>query len=381
LTFTNLLLDIKYSNPKIVLLYRFHIVVLVVNLFAIFIDIANDRYVNSLVEAVAIVFLSANLIFLCRFHKLKLTAYIFVFTISIALLVLIYINHFASMSIVFILLMPLTTLLFLNLKESLYVTLLLFGTIAMLLYFEYLNNSENIIAHNPKALFNLAYTAVIIYVVGLLYHFSILKTFDELDASNHQKAILLKEVHHRVKNNLNVIASIMGLHESTLSGKEREELLKSKSRIEAIALVHEMLYKDDKFENIDFNTYMHRLTDLLLGMYANEQEILVDIKSDDIKIPLSVMVQLGIMINELFTNSIKYAFANKRGNISIELQQYSDEYLLIYADNGKGCPSLDELLKSKSLGIRLIHLTARQLKGTIEVVNDNGLKYKIRFRT
>jgi two-component sensor histidine kinase len=380
LIFTNLLLDIKHSNPKIVLLYRFHIVVILVNLFAIFIDIANDRYWNSLVEAIAIIFLFFNLVFLYRSHKLKLVAYIFVFTISTALLTLIYINHFASMSIVFILLMPLTTLLFLNLKESLYFSLLLVGTMAILLYFEYLNNSENIIAHNPKALFNLAYTAIIIYVVGLLYHFSILKTFDELDASNHQKAILLKEVHHRVKNNLNIIASIMGLHESTLSGKEREELLKSKSRIEAIALVHEMLYRDDKLESIDFNAYMKRLTNLLLGMYAGEQEITVDIKSNNIKMSLPVMVQLGIMINELFTNSIKYAFLNNRGNISIELQYHSNEYILIYSDDGKGYLFLDELLKSKSLGIRLIHLTAKQLKGSVEVLNEEGLKYKIRFK-
>ncbi len=380
MTFTNLLLDIKHSNPKIVLLYRFHIVVMLVNLLAIFIDIANSRYENSLVEAATIIFLFFNLISLRHSYKLKLVAYIFVFTISIALLTLIYINHFASMSIVFILLMPLTTLLFLNLKESLYVSLLLFSTMAMLLYFEYLNNSENIIAHNPKALFNLAYTAVIIYIVGLLYHFSILKTFDELDASNHQKAILLKEVHHRVKNNLNVIASIMGLHESTLSGKEREELLKSKSRIEAIALVHEMLYKDDNFESIDFNTYMNRLTNLLLGMYAGEQVITVDIKSNNIKMSLTVMVQLGIMVNELFTNSIKYAFLNKKGHINIELQYHNDEYMLIYSDDGRGCSSLDELSKSKSLGIRLIHLTAKQLKGKVEILNEKGLKYKIRFK-
>ena len=380
MTFTNLLLDIKHSNPKIVLLYRFHIVVMFVNLLAIFIDIANERYENSLVETITIIFLFFNLIVLYRYKKLKIVAYIFVFTISIALLVLIYINHFASMSIVFILLMPLTTLLFLNFKESLYVSLLLFSIMAMLLYFEYLNNSENIIAHNPKALFNLAYTAIIVYIVGLLYHFSILKTFDELDASNHQKEILLKEVHHRVKNNLNVIASIIGLHESTLIGSEREELLKSKSRIEAIALVHEMLYREDDFESINFDTYMNRLSSLLLGMYAGEQEIRVDIKSNNQKISLTVMVQLGIMINELFTNSIKYAFTNKKGNIDIELQHNDDEYLLIYSDDGRGYSPPEELLKSKSLGIRLIHLTAKQLKGDVKISSEKGLKYKIRFK-
>jgi len=374
------MLDIKHENHKIVLLYRFHVVVIIINLFAIVMDTFSGKYLNVYTEIFAVSILFFNLLYIHKKAKLQIAAYIFIVTISSMLFTLIYINQFASMSVVFILLLPLTTLLFLELKQSFFITILMFGIMALLLYFEFLNNPDNVLVQNSTALYNLAYTAMIIYTFGLLYHFSILKTFKELDTSNHQKALLLKEVHHRVKNNLNVIASIIGLQESTLEGKEKEELLKSKARIESIAIVHEMLYKHDDFENIVFEAYMHRLSQLLLSMYADADQIKVHIKSDIESMSLNVMVQLGIMVNELFTNSIKYAFNDNKGDIYIELQHTADEYLLTYYDNGKGHASPEELLKSKSLGIKLIHLTAKQLKGYVTITSQQGLKYVIRFK-
>ena len=375
------MLDIKHDNHKVVLLYRLHVVVMLVNLFAIPIDTFAQRYNNLYIELFVIIALFFNLHYLRKENKLRSSAHIFILTISITLFTLIYINNFATMSVVFILLLPLTTLLFLNLKESLLMTIFLFIIMGLLLYYESLNNPSNLLAQNPTALFNLAYTAIIIYIFGLLYHFSILRTFKELDESNHQKALLLKEVHHRVKNNLNVIASIIGLQENTLKGKEKEELLKSKSRIESIAIVHEMLYRHENFESIDFEAYMHRLSNLLLEMYASNKSITVHIKSDVKNMSLNIMVQLGIMINELLTNSIKYAFKSDQGLINIDLHHNAADYILTYSDNGIGHASPEELLQSKSLGIKLIHLTARQLKGTVEISSAKGLQYKIRFKT
>ncbi len=339
-----------------------------------------QRYGNVCIELTTMVILFFSLLYLRSAEKIQLSAHIFIATVSIALFILIYINHFATMSVVFILLLPLTTLLFLELKESLIITALLFLAMSLLLYVEYLNNPSNPLTQNAQALFNLAYTAIIIYIFGLLYHFSILRTFKELDSANHQKALLLKEVHHRVKNNLNVIASIIGLQENRLEGKEKEEFLKSKSRIESIALVHEMLYRDENFESIDFDAYMHRLSDLILGMYASDKNIHINIQSDTKKISLNVMVQLGIMVNELLTNSVKYAFPKGEGSITIGLRREEEEHLLIYSDNGIGNPSPEDLLKSNSLGMKLIYLTARQLKGSVELSSPQGLKYEIRFK-
>lgn len=354
--------------------------VVIINLLAIFIDLFVGRYSNALIESSVVVVLFLNLWYFHLKGKLEESAYIFISVISIALFTQIYINHFATMSVVFVLLLPLTTLLFIRLKHSIFIVIFLFLIMIFLLYMEYLYNPSNPLIQNTQALFNLAYAAIIIYVFGLLYHFSILKTFDELDASNRQKELLLKEVHHRVKNNLNVIASIVGLQAKTLEHKEKEELLKSKTRIESISMVHEMLYKYNDFENIDFYDYMHRLSDILLGMYSNNKNITLTIVTTKKKMPLEVMVQLGIMTNELLTNSIKYAFEKDSGNIRIELQNEDKHYKFIYSDDGIGSQEPVKLLESKSLGIKLIHLTARQLNGSVKLSSPNGLKYEIEFK-
>ncbi len=376
---THFLLDLKHDDHKIVLLYRFHVVVIFLNTIAVFIDTYRQHYTNVIIELTVIALLFFSLLYLRYTGRLKISAHIFIVTVSIALLLLIYINHFATMSIIFILLLPLTTLLFLELKESFVITALLVAGISLLLYIEHKYNPGNPLTQNTQALFSLAYTAIIVYIFGLLYHFSILKTFKELDIANHQKALLLNEVHHRVKNNLNIIASIIGLQKNRLKGKAREELLKSKTRIESIALVHEMLYREENFESIDFSSYMQNLSNLIIGMYAAPEEIEVDIKSDTKEIPLNIMVQLGIMAHELLTNSIKYAFEKDKGIITIELKHDDGAYLLVYSDNGIGVKSPKDLPKSNSLGIKLIHLTARQLGGDVTITSPRGLKYEIRF--
>jgi two-component sensor histidine kinase len=273
----------------------------------------------------------------------------------------------------------LSTLIFLSLKESLFLTILYVITTIFLLYLEHLNNPSNLLAHNFNALFNLAYTAIIIYVFGLLYHFNILRTFKELDDTNQQNVLLLKEVHHRVKNNLNMIASIVGLHSNTLEGKEQEEMLKTQNRIESIAIVHEMLYRHENFAQINFERYMKQLSKLLLSTYASNKQITINIKSNTQYLPLEIMVQLGIMVNEFITNSIKYAFPNNEGKINISLSHTEDGYLLIYQDNGIGHETPQALLKHKSLGIKLINLTAKQLKGSVETSSPGGLKFEVRF--
>ena len=371
--------QLKQRDQKTVLLYRFHLMVILINLIAVAIDIATQRYQNLFVEMAIVLILSVNVWFLLQKGSIEKVAYVFLATLATGLLILIHVNHFATMSVVFILLIPLMTMLFIPFKYSLLLELLLFMLMGVLLYVEYLENPGNPIVQNPMALFTLAYTAIIIYLFGLLYHLSIQYTFTELDEANLQKEFLLKEVHHRVKNNLNVISSIIGLQENTLEGKAKEELIKSKSRIMSISLVHEMLYQHENFESIEFIPYMKRLSDLLFGMYGNEKGISVNIGSDVASLPLTAMVQLGIMVNELLTNSIKYAFEEEKGKIDISLNKDENAYLLTYSDNGIGNENPETLLNSKSLGVKLIYLTTKQLKGSLKISSPKGLKYEMRF--
>ena len=367
----------RFPEHKAVLLARFYVTVIVVNLIAMVIDAFAGRAGNALIEAASFVLLSAGL---WRFHasgRLRAAAYYFFAVVAAALLGLIWLNHFATMSVVFVLLLPLTILLFVRLRVALLAEAVMAAVMAGLLYLEWLNHPENPLVQNPHALFNLGYAAAIIFLFGLLYHFSILKTFDELDAANRQKEMLLKEVHHRVKNNLNVVASIVGLQAHTLPESRREHLLASKARIESIAMVHEMLYRAEDLEHIDFAAYMRRLAQLLIGM-AGRREITLEIRGEA-ALPLDVMVQLGIIANELLTNSLKYAFEERGGKITVALEETPEGYRFLYGDDGKGSDDPEALVQGNSLGLKLIRIAVRQLHGTMQVSGEGGLRYEIAF--
>lgn len=368
-----------YDDAATTLLHRLHVSVIFVNLIAVGIDSYLGRYHNALIELFVFVALLVTLWRLNRYQRMQEAAYSFLVITSVALLGLIYLNHFATMSVIFVLLLPLTTLLFLRLRVTIITAAILFMAFAGLLYFESLTNPQNLLVQDYNALLNLLYALLIVYTFGILYHLSIMKTFDELDASNHQKALLLSEVHHRVKNNLNVIASIVGLHANMLTGREKEELVKSKSRIESIAMVHEMLYRCDDFEHVDFAVYTRRLGELLLGMFTDKERVRITVEAEAQLLPLDVMIQLGIIINELVTNSIKYAFKEGEGRIVIGLKRLDGCCILSYRDDGIGVEDTQRILKGKSLGIKLVHLAVRQLNATMQMKSENGLRYEIGF--
>jgi two-component sensor histidine kinase len=190
---------------------------------------------------------------------------------------------------------------------------------------------------------------------------------------------LLKEVYHRVKNNLNVIASMIGLQARILKNDEREHLLKSKHRIESIAMVHEMLYRSNDLEHVDFQAYMQKLASLLLRMYGAEK-IDVRIEGEHAGLELDTMVQLGIIVNELLTNSVKYAFEKTQTpEVYISLIKDEKGYVFIYKDNGKGVDDIETLTQGHSLGLKLVQLSVRQLNGDMHISDKNGLQYEIRF--
>jgi len=379
---SSLLLAKQHYDVKTVLLYRFHLVLIVVNIIAILIDTGAQRTPNVWIETGISLLLLINVRYLLKTKRLQTAAVLFLIIVATGLFIQIWISHFGTMSVIFVLLLPLTAMPFIPLQYVFMIEATMIAVMAAILHQEYLLNQGNPIFQNPKALFHLGYTALIIFLFGLLYHFSIRKTLDELDTSNKQKELLLKEVHHRVKNNLNVIASIIGLQAAQLGKGEREELVKSKVRIESIAMVHEMLYRSDDLSGIDFASYVRKLSDLLLNMYGEQHTVSIDIKANNITLPLETMIQLGIMINEMLTNSIKYAFRQQTDHndlVTMTLYKEAEVYHFCYEDNGQRVSNTEGLMQSRSLGIKLIHLTVKQLGGTLAISSPEGLKYDIRF--
>jgi two-component system, sensor histidine kinase PdtaS len=207
----------------------------------------------------------------------------------------------------------------------------------------------------------------------------------ELSESIDEKQILFKEVHHRVKNNFQIISSLLNLQQGIEENAHAKKVLvDAQGRIQSMSLVHEMLYRRNEVKRIDFRTYTEELVSSIIRSYSNEK-VKVDsvIRCSDESFDLELAVPLGLMLNEAVTNSVKYAFAGRStGHIDISLQQQQgDNYLLVIKDDGIGIPS--EIINGdkETLGIELISILSAQLGGSVEFLNVHGTEVRILFST
>lgn len=200
----------------------------------------------------------------------------------------------------------------------------------------------------------------------------------QIEASLAEKETLLKEIHHRVKNNLQIITSILNLQIRKTDDPTIIEALKdSQSRVRSMALVHEHLYKGKDFAHIDLGNYIQALAMGLFQSYeAAKQGIRFDLNIRDIYVDINTSVPLGLMCNELITNSLKYAFREKKdGKISITATEDPQALTFIVADNGTGMPEGITLENQTSLGLRLVSLLTSQIKGTVVIDRTEGTKF------
>jgi two-component sensor histidine kinase len=209
-----------------------------------------------------------------------------------------------------------------------------------------------------------------------------------LQNSLSEKEVLLKEIHHRVKNNLQVISSLLYLSSKKIKDKSVQDMFKeSQNRVKSIALVHERLYQSKDLGKIDFKEYVTRLTDDLFRSYAvNQSVIKLIITINNIFISIDTAVPCGLIINEIISNSLKYAFPeseelNKSCEIKIEFERdENNESLLSISDNGIGLPPGMDIRKTKSLGLQLVDTLIDQLEGTLEIDLNSGTKYRFKFK-
>ncbi|MBU3028333.1 sensor histidine kinase [Zobellia galactanivorans] len=201
----------------------------------------------------------------------------------------------------------------------------------------------------------------------------------------NERDTLLKEIHHRVKNNLQVITSLLSLQSSFINDEKIKALFRySQYRINSMAIIHEMLYKSNDLSRIDYGRYVNQLaTTLIASMKGRNKIIDLKLEAEELHLNLDTSVPLGLMINEIITNSLKYGFKNKdKGLITIKFEkaQYPN-YLLHIGDNGSGFSETVNFRNTKSLGLKLIHMLSLQLKGNIEKDNsEEGTHYIITFQ-
>jgi PAS domain S-box-containing protein len=200
--------------------------------------------------------------------------------------------------------------------------------------------------------------------------------------SLREKEILLKEIHHRVKNNLQVVSSLLYLQSQQLKNPELMELFKvSQNRIRSIALIHEKLYQSYDLVFVDFAQYVNSLIIVLKESFNLEDELIdVHVESNNIRLDISKAIPCGLIINELITNSIKHAFKDKKkGIISIELKLEQNKYLLTVKDNGIGLPASLNLSEQKTLGLKIVENLVYQLNGKFTIEVNHGTQFNITF--
>jgi len=208
---------------------------------------------------------------------------------------------------------------------------------------------------------------------------------EQIKASLKEKEILLQEIHHRVKNNIQVISSLLKLQSNNIDDEQVKDALKaSQSRVYAMSAIHETLYGAENLSEIDLKPYLSTITKALVQTYSfNQGNVKLNIESDEIRLNIEKASPLGLIINELITNSLKYAFPVDRGGEVVVILETLDhkELKLIIKDDGVGMPVDFDWRNSNTLGLQLVRtLVENQLDGSIDMENENGTKFIINFK-
>ena len=204
-----------------------------------------------------------------------------------------------------------------------------------------------------------------------------------LKKSLEEKDVLLREVHHRVKNNMQIISSILRMQSRNIDDPKLKDVLQeSQNRIHSMALIHENLYNNESLANIKFSNYIKSLSGNIARTYANQNaNIRFNYQMDDAYLSIDTAIPCGLIINELISNSFKYAFIDSsNGIISIIFKELEkNKFQLIVSDNGIGISPKIDITKTKSLGMKILHKLVQQIDGTLQSNFSNGTKFTITF--
>jgi PAS domain S-box-containing protein len=198
-----------------------------------------------------------------------------------------------------------------------------------------------------------------------------------------EKDILLREIHHRVKNNLQIVHSLLDLQSGQISDAAARDMLRvSWSRIRSMALIHQTLYASNDFAKIDFSQFLDSLIPILVESYGiDSSRVSVRVDADPVRLPIDAAVPCGLVVNELITNAFKHAFANReRGEIRVALTRLaSNEAVLTVSDDGVGIPDHIDIASTSTLGLQLVSLLADQLGGSITLRRCNLTQLTLTF--
>ncbi len=203
----------------------------------------------------------------------------------------------------------------------------------------------------------------------------------ELDAKNRQNELLLKEIHHRVKNNLEMVKSLIALQSAKLEdGASKEAMLASQNRVQSMGIIHQKLYQGENLGSIEMKDYFMNLSEGVLDTFNAEEKVKIECAMDQLNLDVDTAVPIGLIVNELLTNALKYAFPDGvKGQINISLVKENNDLLLKVTDNGIG-KTEGSKPKGTGFGTQLIQLLTQQLNGTISEEHSNGTAVFFNFK-
>jgi len=367
---------LKQFHYKELFLVGFYLSFIVITLIASVIDFVIANYFDFMLD---LIFATVGVLFFIYFLRSRnrtIAARAILWIASTIVFIFVYHSAF-DMSIMFTLLLPIVAFILMPPRE-IFLNMSLYYAILIALFINgYMTYEHNDILHNAKTMSSYFIASLFVIAFGLFYNYAIEESHRALEKANAQKEILLKEIHHRIKNNLNIISSILGLQKLESNHPHIDRIVEqNRLRIESISLAHETLYRSDDLENIDFSAYVNRLAEQILFSAAQEDRIHLHVSAQAITFPLEIMVKLGIILNELITNSLKYAFDSDKGTITITLEHDQQNYLLKYSDSGSNMTSSKS---EDSLGLNLVTMTIDQMEGTLQNDPGNPYHYTIRF--
>ncbi len=207
----------------------------------------------------------------------------------------------------------------------------------------------------------------------------------EIAASLREKEVMLREIHHRVKNNMQVISSLLRLQSQTIENKTaQDKFIESQNRIRSMSLIHDSLYRSEDLSLIDYGTYIRNLTSHLMSIQnAQTSRISLKVDAENIRLDINRAIPLGLIINELVTNALKHAFQDQQqGNITVSLSKTDNSYLVLkVSDDGSGMPPKVDFREAGTLGLQLVKDLSDQLRGTLNVrpVESSGTLVELTF--
>jgi len=197
-----------------------------------------------------------------------------------------------------------------------------------------------------------------------------------------EKELLLKEVHHRIKNNMNTMVSLLLLQSRTLKDLPAIAALQdARSRMQSMGMLYDRLYRSENFREISMKDYLPPLIDEIVRQFPGRDRVTIETETADFLLTAEVLSPLGILVNELVTNAMKYAFTGRdEGVIRVSASLKDNQATLVFEDNGIGIPESVDITASTGFGLQLVALLAKQLKGSIRLERGNGSKFIIEFR-